>query len=218
MLFGQLEDDRREREQGDEVRNRHQSVKSVCDIPYRVDRADTAHNDDDAEEDLIRTHCFHTEQILNAACSVQGPAEDRGIREHHQREGHKKRRRLGAEDGGEGRGNQFTARFLTEGDVHAADDNGQCGQGADQDGVYKYLEDTEDPLLYRSFAVRCRVRDRSGAKAGFVGERGSSQTPDDRVFEQDAAAGAGNSLWIERAYKDFAEAFSNHINVAEDDD
>ena len=118
----------------------------------------------------------------------------------------------------EGGCDQFTARLLAEGDVHAADDNGQCGQGADQDGVYEYLEDTENPLLYRTFTVCGCVRDRRGTQPGLVGESRSSQTPYDRVLEQDTAACTDHGLRIEGCDEDLTEAFTDHADVAEDND
>ena len=58
--------------------------------------------------------------------------------------------------------------------LNAGADDGKSGQRADNDGIGKALEDTVHTLLDRARSFSSRVRDRSGAKTGFVGERGTA--------------------------------------------
>ena len=62
------------------------------------------------------------------------------------------------------------------------------------------------------------MRDRRGTQSGLVGESRSPQTPYDRVLEQDTAACTDHGLRIEGCDEDLTEAFTDHADVAEDND
>ena len=83
---------------------------------------------------------------------------------------------------------------MAEGDIHAAADDGQGRQGADDDGIGKDLEDTVQALLDGALGVSRRMGDGCGAKARFVGEGASAQAPDNGLLERNTTGRAAERL------------------------
>ena len=110
------------------------------------------------------------EEILDTAGAVQGPAQNRGEGKQGQGHGHEEGRELAAEYRGQGGGDDFAAGPGAELNAHAAANDGQGRQGADDDGVHKDLEDAVQALVHGALGVRRRVGDGCGAQARLVGE------------------------------------------------
>ena len=91
---------------------------------------------------------------------------------------------------------------MAEGDIHAAADDGQGRQGADDDGIGKDLEDTVQALLDGALGVSRRMGDGCGAKARFVGEGASAQAPDNGLFERNTTGRAAERLGRKGCGKD----------------
>ena len=77
VLPGDLEYHGAEREERDEVRDRHETVERVGDVPDKIERGDTADDDYDDEDKLVDLRGAETQQVLHAARAVKRPAEDR---------------------------------------------------------------------------------------------------------------------------------------------
>ena len=71
MLLRQLDDHGAEQQDADEVRDRHEAVESVGDVPHQLEVGDRAGDDDEAEEDLIGADDLAAEEELRAAGAVE---------------------------------------------------------------------------------------------------------------------------------------------------
>ena len=76
VLLGQLDDHGAEQQDADEVRDRHEAVEGVGDVPHQLEVGDRAGDDDEAEESLIGADDLAAEEELRAAGAVERPAED----------------------------------------------------------------------------------------------------------------------------------------------
>ena len=120
MLLRELCNDAGEREQTHKVRDGHEAVEGIGDVPDNVYRGDAADDDDDREHCLIELDGLGAEQVLRAAAVVECPAEDGREREEDQRNGHKERRELVAEYRCDGGGDELGAGLHAEVDIDAA--------------------------------------------------------------------------------------------------
>ena len=218
ILFRELRHDAGEGEEGDEVRDGHEAVEGIGDVPHHVERGDRADDNDDDEQDLIALRDLEAEQILHAAAAVERPAEDRGKCEKRQRQRDEHRGELDAEHGGERARDELGADLLAEGDVDAAADDGHGRQRADDDGVGEDLKDAVQALLDGALGIGRRVRDGRGAEARLIGEGASAQAPDDGLLERNAAGRAAEGLGREGCAEDLGEGRADVAGVAEDDD
>ena len=218
MLARQLGHDARQREERDKVRDRHEAVERVSHVPHGVDRGDRADHDDDDVDQAVDLCGLQTAQILDAARAVQRPAEDRGEGEHHQRDRNEERGELHAEDRGEGARDQLAAGLDAPGDVHAADDDGQRGERADDDRVDEHLEDAVQALVDGALRFGGGVRDGGGAETGLVGEGAAAHAPDDRLLEHDAGGRAEDRARRKGAGEDQVEGVADAGDMLDDDD
>ena len=67
IFLGDLEYHGAEREERDEVRDRHETVERVGDVPDKVERGDAADDDHDNENELVDLRGAETQQVLHAA-------------------------------------------------------------------------------------------------------------------------------------------------------
>lgn len=71
MLFCQLDDDAGEGDDGDQVRDGHEAVERVGDLPDGLEAHGRADYDDGDIDDFIHGHAFTAEEIFDAACPVE---------------------------------------------------------------------------------------------------------------------------------------------------
>ena len=132
------------------------------------------------------------EQELDAPGAVQAPADDGGKREaaeRHRREDGRPAA-VGGREAGDG---QLRACRAAVAHRHTAAQDDHGGQGADDDGIGKDLEDAEHSLLDRLVGVGAGVGDGACAEAG-------EDAAGDALLhtEKDAADGtAGDGLRVE---------------------
>lgn len=67
VFLRHLDDDRRQGDQGDEVRDSHQAVEGIGDIPNNVDGGNGADDDNYDIQCLVDGSGLQTEQVLEAA-------------------------------------------------------------------------------------------------------------------------------------------------------
>ena len=91
----------------DNVRDRHQSVQQIRQIPYGIQSHDTADEHARDPEDLVHNDHLFTEQIHRAALSVIIPSEDRGECKGDQ--AHDQDRQSDLRDHGKCHAGQFTS-------------------------------------------------------------------------------------------------------------
>lgn len=188
-------------QQRDEVRDAHQAVEGIGDVPQQAEvhrRAQNGHERVDHEEgphDLIRLA-----EELDAAGAVQAPADDGGECEAAQRH-RRKDGRPAAVGGGESGDGQLGTGGRAVVHRHPAAQDDQRGQGADDDGIGKDFEDTEHPLLDRLAGVGTGVGDGAGAQTGLIGEDAAGNAL--LHTEENAADGtAREGPWVKRAAHD----------------
>ena len=102
MVFCELDHHAGQAEECDQVRDRHETVQGVGDVPDQGELQRRADHNDDDEGDLVKLHVLQTEEILKAAGAVEGPAEHRGKCEERDADSDEKRADLASEHTAEG--------------------------------------------------------------------------------------------------------------------
>ena len=172
------------------------------------------HRTDDDGADLQPYKPFPhtvTQQILGAANAVKAPAEDGSQGKQAQRSGDHHADPW-AKNRAEGSIGKTDAHIKAIGDLHAADQNHQCSDGADHDGIQEHFHDAHHALLHR-------VTDRGGC----VGDGGCAHTS---LICKHAPGNAGansnhgrtdyapgNSLGLESAAKNGSKCGRNGIQA-----
>lgn len=110
MLLRHLDDHGAQQQQRDEVRDGHEAVERVGDIPHERQVRDRADHNDEAEDDLIGADDLAAKEELRAARAVERPAEDGGRGKQQQADRKNQRARLVAEDCGKARDRRGNAR------------------------------------------------------------------------------------------------------------
>lgn len=110
MLLRHLDDHGAQQQQRDEVRDGHEAVERVGDIPHERQVRDRAGHNDEAEDDLIGADDLAAKEELRAARAVERPAEDGGRGKQQQADRKNQRARLVAEDCGKARDRRGNAR------------------------------------------------------------------------------------------------------------
>ena len=68
-----------------DVWNDHESIQDVCDRPYGVQLDNASHEGEDDEQYFVRSDDTGTKQVLCAALTIVGPAQNGGVCEQCQR-------------------------------------------------------------------------------------------------------------------------------------
>ena len=110
MLLRHLDDHGAQQQQRDEVRDGHEAVERVGDIPHELQVRDRASHNDEAEDDLIGADDLAAKEELRAARAVKRPAEDGRRCKQQQADRKNQRARLVAEDCGKARDRRGNAR------------------------------------------------------------------------------------------------------------
>ena len=170
VFLDQVDNNASEQEQRNQVRNCHQTVKGIRDVPEQAEIDGRAEYGDKRINDEERTHdLVGLAQEFDASGAIQSPADDGG-------EG-KAAQRNGGEDGNPAaisRNKAVDGQLRTGSaavvDRYTAAQNNQSGQSADQDSVGKYLKDAKQTLLDRLVRIGAGMRDGTSTQTGFVGE------------------------------------------------
>ena len=99
----------------------------------------------------------------------------------------------------------------------AGHEHGEGGEGADDDGIRKYLEHAEAALMHSGVVIRSGMGDRSGAKTGLVGEHAASDASLDGGGDGYAGNAADNCGGSEGAHEDAAEHVAYVAYVCKED-
>ena len=161
VFLGEFENDRGKQRHGNEVRNGHHAIEGFGDAPEEIELDGGTDNGNQGIDDHEGLDDLFTEEVLAAAGTVQAPAQDGG--EGEAAHGH------GGENGdpvavgaGKAADGQLGAGRRAKGDGHAAAQDNKRGKGADDDGIHKYLKDTEQTLLHRIIDLGAGVSDGGG--------------------------------------------------------
>ena len=101
MLLRHLDDHGAQQQQRNEVRDGHEAVERVGDIPHERQVRDRAGHNDEAEDDLIGADDLAAKEELRAARAVERPAEDggRGKQQQADRQNNRKTDKPGNQTG-----------------------------------------------------------------------------------------------------------------------
>ena len=222
VIADQFDGYRAEDQYGYQVGDGHESIESVSQIP-RVGKGHRGADDrEEYEHYLIGYAGLGSEEILEAAGSVEAPGKNRGQREERQAQSQDYGSYASAENGAEGRGYDGSAAAGSPGDLVSAGavaaEHCQSGERADNDGIHEYLEYSEEALLYRVGLAGSSVSHRSGAETGLVGEAAAGYALGDGGRNGYSERSAQSSLSIEGALEDHAEYCADVADVGEDHD
>ena len=180
IVPGDLGHHARQRDHTDQVRDHHQAVEGVRQIPRQVVPHDGAAEHQQHEQNPIGDGPLLAQQILGCLGAIMAPPQHRGKGEQHDGYGDENGADL-AEPHGEGGGDQIVFgqldavidRIRQLARLQIDQTGGQGGEGrqrADDDGVGKHLEDAPHALHDRFFDIGVGVHHDRRAKAGFIGE------------------------------------------------
>ena len=220
MLLRHLDDHGAQQQQRDEVRDGHEAVERVGDIPHELQVRDRAGHNDEAEDDLIGADDLAAKEELRAARAVKRPAEDGGRCKQQQADRQNQRARLVAEDCGKARDRRGNARKVlvavaAGGSAGAEDDESR--QRADDDGIHEDLKDAVKALLDGVLFRRGGVRDRRGAEARLVGEDAASDTLGHRELDGNTRRAAGDGSGVKSSLEDGSEHAGNGADIRKHD-
>ena len=216
-------DDVGQDDQADQVRDSHQGVEDIGDVPDQFQGLRGADIGDQREHDTVDDVVFRgIEQVLKGFFPVIFPAEDGGIGEQHDADGNHVAAH-GADKafkGRDGQGDAFQRHAVGIGDAQdAGRGNDQARNGADDDGIEERARHVDVALADRIIRVGSSRRDGRGAHAGFVGETAAGDAVADGVHNthgngaQDTAA---DGFGIKGHDEDLVQAVGNGGNIAED--
>ena len=221
VLLGELDHHTGQAEESDQVRDRHEAVQGVGDVPDQRELQGGADHDDDDEGDLVDLHVLQTEEILKAAGAVEGPAEHSRKREERDADRDQKGADLASEHAAEGcrhvGGSCAAAPVQGQACAQGAAEQRQSGQGADDDGVHEDFEDAVQTLLDGICLRGSRMSHGSGSETGLVGEHAAGHTLLDGGLDHDAGGAADGCVRAESALEDHAKHGAELADVAEDD-
>ena len=152
VLFDQLHDYGSQQEHGDQVGNGHETVEGVADAPDQAQIHGGAHDGNQGIGNVERQQDLAAQQELSAAGTVKTPAHNGGESKAAHGNGSKNGHPV-AVDRSKSANGQLRAGSLAVGNLHTAEQNDQCGHGADDDGIHKDLENAEHTLLHRLIGV-----------------------------------------------------------------
>jgi len=225
VVVRDLNDESGQRDEADEVRDRHETVRCVRDLPCERARHDGGYNDEcdvdqleDKHRDLLNLFRCLLKEELDRLFAVEGPGHDR--REGEEREDDREYdsseySEVAGENAHDGGGIGHIGR--DRGCIDVGEEE-QRGERADDEGVKEHLENAPESLLYRLFGVRYRVCDDRRAEAGLVREYASCHTFFDDGREYVTGNTAGKCLGSEAILEDKSECGTDVLNVHTDAD
>ena len=215
-----------EPDQADQVRDRHQAVHRIGEVPNDFQRRSGAHKRDQREDHTVRNDCrARLHQIFEGFLSVVLPTEDRREREERKRDGDDDARAV-AKGGLERKdrqiraGNQLARRRIGHAERAGRRDDKPC-QHADNHRVEECARHIDIALPRRVIGARRRRCNRRGAHARFIRENAARNAPTHRSehrSDDGAADAARYCVKGKRHAEDLGDARRNGRNVQADGD
>ena len=216
-------DDRREDEQGDQVRDCHEGIGDIGKVPHQIEGLGSAYINDQRENNAVDHVVFmSTEEIFPSLFTVVFPAEDGGEGEEDDADSDDQSADL-TDIGGEGSHGEFYAFQRLAVSAGHAEDAGGCdgdaGDGADNDGIPEGTGHIDIALTDRIISGSCCCGDSGRAHAGFIGEAAASDTETDCIHDRSGDAAedaAADCLWIESHHENEIETMWNVLDIEDD--
>lgn len=214
MFLDQSQHHRCQQEHADQVGHGHKAIEGVADAPDQAQIRGGTQNGHQTVGDVEGQKDLASQQEFSAAGTVQTPAHNGG--EGEAAHGH------GGEDGdpvavnaGKAADGQFSAGGLTVGNLHAAEQDHQRSQGADDDGVHKHFEDAIQALLGGIVGIGAGVGDGAGTQTSLIGEDAAGHAL--LQADEDAAHHtAGKGRRVEGTLEDGSEHGGHPVNAKRD--
>lgn len=221
VVVGQLDDDDRAGQHTDQVRDHHQSVEGVRNVPCQRGGHERARHDHQHEDYAVNSHCLDAAEIFHTFGAVVRPAEYGRVCEQKDAQCDK----FAAEcaeyrfkRGGDHRGiGDVCGKGAGLKIDYTGGQNDKRGHCADDDGVCKYLKDAPHALLDRLLDVGVGVNHDRRAETCFVGEDSAFEALGDYGFEGNACGAAPDGTETEGVCKDRSERSSDLIVMNADD-
>ena len=214
-----------ERNERDHVRQHHELVEHVRQLPDKIVGQAGAEEDEDDGDDGISKVRLLAEEIVNIDAAEEVPADDRRERKKQQADGHERIAERLAEHARE-----RELRHVRLGDavdravgqravagVERTDDD-QRRHGQDNERVDKHADHRDRALLVRALDIGQRVRMRRGAHAGLVREQAALGALADGRLERVADAAADDGLRRECVLEDHAEGLRHVADAGNEHD
>ena len=215
-----------EPDQADQVRDGHQAVHRVGEVPDDFERRGRADEGDQRENHAVgHDRGAGADQVFEGFLTVVFPAQDRREREERQRHGNDDRSRIAEsglerENGQVRAGNQLAGRRIGHAEGAGGRDDETC-QHADDHRVEESAGHIDIALTGRMVRAGRRSGDRRGAHARLVGEDAAGDAPaHSRQHRSDdgAADAACNRFRREGHAENLGDARRNGGNIREDGD
>ena len=174
-FLDQLEHNGGQQEHTNQVGDGHETVEGIGNTPDEAQVQGCTQNSNQRIGNIEAKDDLAAEKELCAASTVQTPADDGGEREAAHSDCGKDGYPIAVDRSKAGDG-QFCACCAAIVDGNSADQDDQCGHGADHNGVGEYFENAVQTLLYRLVGVSTGMGDGTGTEACFVGEDAAGDT------------------------------------------
>ena len=208
------DDDARERDERDEVRDGHEAVDDVREDPDGFELEERAGGDEHDEDEPVGQHALRAEEVDAGALAVVVPAEDRREREEYERE-----REQAAADAAIRRHKRAVRHRRARGVAlpDAREDEREARHRADDDRIDERARHRDEALLRRPLRLRGRRGDRRGAEAGLIGEDAARDAVLHRHHDRRAGEAADGRLARERILEDERDGRRQLVDVDDDE-
>ena len=216
-VFDLLRDDAAQSEEGDHVRDGHQTVEDVGDLPYGFDRHVRSDEDSEYVQPAVYLDRFHPAagEVLKAALGVVVPSEDSREREeyeachkHEARDCRRQRKSV----------LECIRRYLYAFESFylpcACEDDRKTCHRADDDGVDECSGHADEALSYRLVRLGCSCCDGRASQAGFVREDAAGNALL-HSYEHRSNGASRHCFWSECGFYDDSDRVRYFRNVAD---
>ena len=212
--MGRLGNQTGQRQQRDQVREYHQAIEQVGQVPYQVNMQRGADHDADNNDSGVNLNSLVAEQCLYVLLTEEIPADDGREREEQHADGNENHA-CRAKRSLEGRlcqlGALQTVRCTRI--EHARGQDDHSGQRQYDKGVDKYGNDGDLALILRTVYLCKRMCVRRRAHAGLVGEQTACNAVAHCLTNRDACSAAEDSLRVKCCNKDGLECRNDRCMI-----
>ena len=199
--------------QGDQVRDDHEAVEHVGQLPDQVDLQHGAKAEEAHDEDAEEGEDLGAEEELGVLLGEEVPADDGGEGKEEQADGHEGIAQ-GAEAGGEGLLGELDARGLAVEDSGGEDDQGSHVQH--DEGVNEQAAQGDHALLGRMLDLGHGVRVGRGTHAGLVGKQAPLDPLAQRRLERIPETASQQSFRCKRVFENAEESLGQITDAHND--
>ena len=221
VFAGEGNHNAREPQYADEVRNHHEAVEQVGELPHKIHLHHRAEQHEEDDDHGVHRHSLFPEQVFHVRLTEEIPADDGGEGEEEHADGdeniaelahHRVERGLCERGGRERR-----AGSVRHCERAGRDDDESCHR-EDDERVDKHAHKGHDALVAGVLDLCQRMRVRRGTHARLVGKEAARHAETDGLAHRDARHAAGHSLRVKGQHEDLRESVAEVAEIRKDDD